>query len=102
MGLVASPVRSGNWKAELPGLYESERSLGHICDRARWSGHARRAQNTRLPASSGHTASGIEYLGWICRRSGSGSVVVVQQSAEPFPSFYFPSTFTMVLIRILA
>ena len=34
---------------------------------------------------------GVAYLGWICRRSGSGSVVVVQQSAETFPSFHFPA-----------
>src|SRR5262249_30064285 len=32
---------------------------------------------------------GVAYLGWICRRSGSGSVVVVQQSAETLPSFHF-------------
>src|SRR5215510_10133411 len=32
---------------------------------------------------------GVAYLGWICPDSGSGSVVVVQQSAETFKSFHF-------------
>ena len=52
-------------------------------------GDAHRAQNTRLAASCGATGAAIAYLGWICRRSGSGSVVVVQQSAETFQSFHF-------------
>ena len=34
------------------------------------------------------TAAAVAYVGWICRRSGSGSIVVLQQSAETFSSFY--------------
>ena len=30
-------------------------------------------------------------VGWIFSRSGSGSVVVIQQPAEAFPPFHFPA-----------
>ena len=39
----------------------------------------------------GRSGTGVDYLGWICRRSGSGSVVVIQQSAETLTSFHFPA-----------
>jgi hypothetical protein len=42
--------------------------------------------------------SGI-WVGWICSRSGSGSVVVIQQSAEALPSFHFPALTNEFRIR---
>ena len=90
---------SETWNSQ--GCTRSETELQDIS--VVWSGgqdDAHRAQNTRLPASSGRTASGIVYLGWICRRSSSGSVVVVQQSAETFPSSHFPALMDDFPIRV--
>src|SRR5215470_9126171 len=39
----------------------------------------------------GRSGTGVDHPGWICRRSGSGSVVVIQQSAETLTSFHFPA-----------
>jgi hypothetical protein len=33
----------------------------------------------------------VAHLDWVCRRSGSGSVVVVQQSADTLAPFYVPT-----------
>ena len=68
------------------------RRRSHIYSCAVGSGaRRRRAPSTEYPTSGFVWSHWCRHrvLGWICRRSGSGSVVVVQQSAETFQSFHF-------------
>src|SRR5215471_9986353 len=66
-------------------------SGGMSCPLRRRSGAEVRTRNTEYRTRLRATAPASIYTDWICRRSDSCSVVVVQQSAETLTPFHFPA-----------
>ena len=53
----------------------------------------------RIPDAVGRTGAGVDFLRWSCGHS-SGSVIVVQQSAETLSSFHLPALADEFRLRV--